>query len=663
MFGTVNPSQSPTTIPSIPSQPVTVQIISSAQIGRCDNLRVDLTGSTGHAGRAWKWMNVSVIGGFPEAAVSLQQQLQSSLTTMTPLVISRDKLQSSLFAYKITVVLCNIFDSCGTGLVKVNVTDSTDATIAVNIVGQSERSMTRSASLSLISTASVSTCAGSQNASSSSVSSSQGLDIKWQVIEFDTGLVLTDVQSSSKDKMKFVLPAYSLQTRTVYGVQVTASDVALGVSATAFVKVTVVQSSIVVSLSTRSGVMLLRVGDSPVEVNGLSTYDPDVSSGSGTQSESDLTSLFDFEWTCMVSNTTTITDLCFVTIVQSGPRAYVSAMNQSAIGSISTIALKVSDRSPPFPRHSSAYLQVKVIAGDAPLVTIATAASDVSKVNVKNRVVLSGTVSSKTSCKASWSSDSGMDLNAIAIAAYSKYVAASVETSVSLVLMSYGLPAVQASYAFSLSCGSSSSSIVVSTNGAPTGGSYSVQPREEEELSTLFSMTATQWVDVDLPLSYQFGYLTVSSSGSAEYTTLTMVVRSRMETSYASSVFPAGPQSTGNILNSTVTVYDVYDAYSSTSWSVKVKPMVVSNLQSLITSKLTSVSSVNGSSLTVEELKQLVSVSSSALNRVNCTNAPNCASLNRYGCATKDNTCGRCMSGFVVMKARVTIAVSRPPHC
>jgi hypothetical protein len=175
---------------------------------------------------------------------------------------------------------------------------------------------------------------------------------------------------------------------------------------------------------------------------------------------------------------------------------------------------------------SSTVLQIQVIAGNAPLITINTAASSVSKVNVKNRVSLSGTVRATTSCKASWSvgNSANIDLNAITVAAYSKYVPSNVETTVNLVLiMSYGLPAVQTSYIFSLGCDSSTSSIVVSTNAAPIGGTFSVQPNEGEELNTMFAMTASEWMDIDLPLSFQFGYLTLSSSSISSCHILTII--------------------------------------------------------------------------------------------------------------------------------------------
>jgi hypothetical protein len=46
-------------------------------------------------------------------------------------------------------------------------------------------------------------------------------------------------------------------------------------------------------------------------------------------------------------------------------------------------------------------------------------------------------------------------------------------------------------------------------------------------------------------------------------------------------------------------------------------------------------------------MKQFLAISSSAINRVNCTKAPDCVSLNRQGCSSKDHTCGKCLSGYI----------------
>ncbi len=66
---------------------------------------------------------------------------------------------------------------------------------------------------------------------------------------------------------------------------------------------------------------------------------------------------------------------------------------------------------------------------------------------------------------------------------------------------------------FSLSCEldngfSASASVSVRVNAPPLPGRFSCSPSIGESLKTLFTFTAFQWTDTDLPLSYEFGYLT-----------------------------------------------------------------------------------------------------------------------------------------------------------
>ena len=68
-----------------------------------------------------------------------------------------------------------------------------------------------------------------------------------------------------------------------------------------------------------------------------------------------------------------------------------------------------------------------------------------------------------------------------------------------------------ATLAFTLTCTTttnlfSSARVVININAPPTPGRFSVTPSSGIELATQFVMTALQWGDPDLPLSYAFGF-------------------------------------------------------------------------------------------------------------------------------------------------------------
>jgi hypothetical protein len=82
--------------------------------------------------------------------------------------------------------------------------------------------------------------------------------------------------------------------------------------------------------------------------------------------------------------------------------------------------------------------------------------------------------------------------------------------TLNLVLLTSVL-SVRDSYTFSLSLVSAGgvvakSSLIVVRNFPPSPGLFSVTPASGIEFSTSFMFSATYWNDVDLPLSYVFGY-------------------------------------------------------------------------------------------------------------------------------------------------------------
>ena len=120
-----------------------------------------------------------------------------------------------------------------------------------------------------------------------------------------------------------------------------------------------------------------------------------------------------------------------------------------------------------------------------------------------------------------------------------------------------------------------------------------------------------------MPISYQFGFktlapskITSSSSFGASSTTGTttedvsndfveLTLRARAELNYATSTLPAGRSETGNMLNTTVTVFDALDASEVKVSQVKVTILETQALQSLIINKLTGSNTGNSSTSTV----------------------------------------------------------------
>ena len=99
-------------------------------------------------------------------------------------------------------------------------------------------------------------------------------------------------------------------------------------------------------------------------------------------------------------------------------------------------------------------------------------------------------------------------------------------------------------------------------NNPPSKGKLSVSPTFGSEVSTIFTMSASQWFDSDLPLQYAFGFVT--STGA-----LSMLPRSPL--AYGSTILPAGQDTSGFLIPCQLQVFDSYLAYSSVNLTVTVR--------------------------------------------------------------------------------------------
>jgi hypothetical protein len=145
------------------------------------------------------------------------------------------------------------------------------------------------------------------------------------------------------------------------------------------------------------------------------------------------------------------------------------------------------------------------------------------------------------------------------------------------------------------------------------------------EASTVFALSASQWSDADLPLSFIFGYVTTSSS--------LVTLQSRSAAAFALSQLPAGDGSgsQGSVVVVFAQVLDNLDcnATATASATVTSNPALSSfeNILSWMQSQANSSSSV-------DDTKRRVALTAHLANRVDCSAAPNCSALHRLPCTS-----------------------------
>ena len=207
--------------------------------------------------------------------------------------------------------------------------------------------------------------------------------------------------------------------------------------------------------------------------------------------------------------------------------------------------------------------------------------------------------------------------------------------TLNLVLSANSLPQ-RSSLTFTLACATSEAIIMVSTNGPPTRGLFSVTPSDGVELLSVFTLSAPSWVDIDLPLTFEFGL----DSGTDS---LRLVLHSRSLVSYASSTLPAGTSGRDYRADCYAKVFDSLNAFTESTQKVRVTEAVsINDQQAGITNQLAVSRGSAGSML------RAISVGSSVLNNVNCSLASVslCTSLNRAICSSVEHTCGNCLEGY-----------------
>ena len=619
----------------------TVVINVPNEIGSCTSLVIDVASSLGGGGRTWS--NYSIVVSTDENNFEAQQELTSFLVSSFQ-VESPTSIPSALlpadYSYSFAITLCNFLGKCTTSSKTVIVRSS--LVPIISIAGSTSRLMNRNGVLSLFGTGSLPICDGATK------SSRDTLLYDWAVYSSPDKSLLPTLRSTSSNPSRFLLPPYSLSTNSLYTVTVTVTTSISKQQASSSVQVFVGQGSIVAAIS-GSKMRSMRKGES-LTLDAASSYDEDVSTV-------DAASTLFYSWSCVQTQpvlSSTCDSIMTLSAVSSKliitPSESIDTSDQDIGGQVS-VTVYDSTRT----RSATASVSVAILPALSAVISLSSNLVRV-KMNPGDGLKLTGTISapSELSSNVTWSLDAAttglVDLKSVSLTPLVQTYAASSTSSATLskritylALPSSVLPA-GVTYTFSLTCTlaspgkTSSSSISIEVNKAPTPGILSISPISGEELSTMFVFSCSRWVDEDLPLTYVFGYL--SSSGQQ------VMLRSRSETAYSSSMLPAGQKTSSSTKQVLVGISQVYDSYLASSYvdsEVEVKEKTV-QLTAVDILNFVQNSSLSSSSSSVDEMKQATALVTYLLNKVDCSKAPNCTSLLRKSCSRTTNTCGACLS-------------------
>lgn len=653
----------------------TVVLSMPTSIGSCSSLLIDATASKGDGGQMWASSKVEVssvdlLTGNAGDVSSLQIFLQSVSYSLfpQPSVIPAFLLPEG-YLYVFQVTLCNFLEACSSATRRLTVLSTIVPSLAIS--GSSLRSVKRNTALSVTALGSIPACGGNSTGGKST-SGLYSLVYSWtisrdSVPEF--GLI-----SSSKDPSRFVLGPYALSVNTLYTIDVTATIVSTANSwasnsaAAAAIQVWIVSGDLVAVIeggTTRS----LRVGQL-MWLDASRSYDEDVLPSLAS------TSSFQYTWTCLqvapslsndckdIFNASMYSSSANLATLQLRALQTAPAEGQWTVVVTEGIA---SDRNGQ--RSAHATVVVTILPALAPIIQLSTSVSESTpsnsrssmyKINALQPLQLVGTVEvpAQLTASVSWAIDpssSGVEsLASVVLVDDSSISNISLPASLTTRMYSFYLPLHTAllpsgfNLHFSLSCSlqppgvPSSASISVFVNSPPRPGIFLVSPEEEVELTYLFSFSCARWLDEDLPLTYQFGFVTPGASGSE------VVLRSKLLSSFANLALSAGLASQNYTVICFAQVFDSFQSNATSFATVRVLESPAMSSEELQDFVLSGIQQGNATS-NVDALKQASSMSSFILNRVNCTLAPtDCSSrLNRLSCYRTPHTCGPCLDGYV----------------
>jgi hypothetical protein len=631
--------------PVTPNLPV-VLISAASVLGSCDDLVLDITSSAGSLGRKWRSVTFQVFSSDPNVTV-IENYLNANYTVYPPTPLP-SSLLAAFSSYAVTVTVCNYLSSCGSASHQFVVVSSVVSSVA--FAGGVTQSVLRKNNISV-------SALGSYTQCSSTDTRSYPTSYVWQIVRTSTREILP-LASVSRDVTKYSLGSFSLDSLSLYSVSVVFTvyvSVTNTLSSAASTQIYVSQGALIAVISNGAS-QSLRLGEK-LTLEATDSYDEDLPRSS--------VSVLKFVWEC-VDVAPVYGVPCWMqyqTVTQSSSQLLVStpsvqAANTSFAQHSSQFTVTVRDTISV--RSSSALVTVTVLPGKSAVVTIPQLSQALVPAWTSLVVKAKVAYSSDSSGYCSWSADdSTLNLanvsltgvvNAITASSSGSSLTQTLQRQFSLVLLPNTLP-VRSTVRFTLTCGVtttsgillSSSFIDVTTLSPPSPGSFSLAPLFGKELETDFSLHASYWDDISLPLSYAFGYFDTFSG-------LYSPLSTRMYTPHVVTQLPAGPLVRNFMLECYVMVFNAFNANSTVTEAVVVQESETLSVTSAsgvveVLNSISSTVSANTHSVDASVHTHLLTVYSTLLNRVNCSVAPNCTALHRSPCSVVPNTCSGCLKG------------------
>jgi hypothetical protein len=604
----------------------------------CSGLNFDLTNSFGSLGRSWWRVNVTVATRSVGYDVSgLQRTIQSHFNVKHPRLTPPLKVSSSYLKantlVNFTATICNFLGGCNMKQFTTKVVESFIPT--ATIVNQLS-TIVRSQPFLLLSAIQKSACNTSLNVND--------LQYIWTVFRLSktvpgTKILESAIKSSSKDPSRFALNPYSLQSNQSYVINLLTKY--LDSSSTTSVQIDVKIGPVRAIIQGNSQ-QTMRVGEEQ-NLDGSQSYDEDKESLKGVAAG--LT----FSWSCSSTSTgaTSVDSVCSnifnATLFQHSRQSpfLILNANQSAANRIASLTLTVSDSLTK--RTTTKTITMNILPSIYPTIALSSNANanNNNKINPSQSLQLTANINIPTpgmSGNITWFSND-VDLRVISSTSLSQTISSNLNANIGIYLaLKPNSLAAGRFYSFGMKCQlngniQTTSFITIAVNSPPSLGSFEIAPSSGTAYVDLFHLICNSWTDSDLPLYYQFSFL--STTG------LTLITKTLTTLSYTETVLPEGLKENNKKVTCQADVYDNLNANSTVYSVAQVNTLFKANLSALVHFNIDSKNAID-----LNDLIKGVNIASSLLNQPNCTLSPNCSQLNRFPCLSTSHTCGPCQISY-----------------
>ena len=615
--------------PLLPIFPAIIAL-SPSVIGICDDILIDVSTSTGNAGRDWKSVTMYVKSNSKDRNTDIninKLMISSNFTIFPPCAIPSYYLAKGV-SFSFNINLCNFLGICSDGRVTVLVKN--EIVPYVSILGNPYRSIYVNNPLILYSESYI------ESKCTNIPSLSMTLQYDWSyAIGGNNFMKLTSYANPT------ILPIspYFFNVSQTYLIILNVSIYELGVSSTSSVQITV-QSGKIVPVIQGSLNRNVRVGEQLL-IDASNSYDENILNRKGK-----FAGLV-YQWTCIQIDPIFASDCSNIlsnrSISDTG--SYMAYYKNEAIVKIQLTILDVSRV-----RSAVSDVAVNIISKTSPLVTNLVSKTNSFNVNSNSELQLIGSINTPIGMfgNATWSigEDNYFDLELAALSPVNTYFNRASPYFAPIVTMTIGantLPTgslltfiLTSSVHYQGKLVVSSAYLTVSINSPPRSGKFIVKPSYGSELIDPFNFIAQNWLGDNLPLTYQFVYQSAANNS--------ITVLSRSEKTYGVSSLPAGLSSDNYMLTCRLVVYDFLDSSGRSEYLVhvtKVKPMNATQTFDYVNTKLQT-----GLAMKFDRnaLKQSITLTAYLVNSVNCSMAIECSAINRKPCSSTPHTCGACLS-------------------